>query len=1149
MVVLTELDDEEELEPPPPAASRPVRPRNSSTTTNGPTKKPGSGPVPPPRRAQQPCDETEPPLKAAADLLNGTSSQVRMSDTAAIFNLAEREQNQRSHLRRLAQEKKAGTRLVLDEEERRDFDCITYEAICAIDDVGKLFRLERYMREEGYAQTATAARERLIRLGELPTPKEEDELRRAEEREEKTASDDMQSWLQSMKNSASAERNGSAVNMQNSTSRTTAGAPPVRSTGALPVETCTEKHTGGETADIRTNESSSGSQQNATITTKKENKVGDVRSGAEYYREWDRLATQLETEEEMEKNAPEARTDDRTAVRAGGGSNSSGKNGDEGQESARELTDDEWATGRLESLLSGTESASERSWLAEREKEKGNEHFRAREFSAAVDAYSLAIAIDGSKPFYFTNRANAYAKLKRFADSERDCSVALERQPNFGKALFRRASARLELGKYQEAFDDASVALEIDGGGITASKELVALHKHAFEKLREQKTQGPDGAATDNADSRQQQKEPARRMVIEEVEAVAESEALRPESVASRKGSNDGTSFVPANTFSGSRPGYVFKAGGHGLGYYADMQSDTNQAPSPPDTMQNNNAQERAAELKASADRCYRDEDYELAICKYTEAIDTVLGKERLLYGKDSSSASQTSSVKSLLRTLYNNRATCHMKCLRAAEAEADSCRAIDHDPEYAKAYHRRASARRQLGKRDEALRDYKVVLRSYPTNEALKKEIASLEMEMRRDTECDVAQAKVVSMGVHESEKVEAHVHENEEDVSKSKSVADRAAELKQDGNDIYRAGKFAEAAALYERSLALLQSAVVYSNVAQCRLKLNEFAAAEDAASRAIQIDPELVKAYYRRSLARKALNKLSEALEDLSLVAQRHNESAEVQREHAELSQLLSDTLSKTRTRTTVEIEDDSDDDDDDSDTGEKNDVDDDVVRRNNASDDANPPPPSASRHQENSKAVASDIACTADKKAHAVQSSSSPVEGNVKHENGERSSPETPRSSATSTRKAATDNKVSAAMYMMAQRSVERRLPLPKSHMDFERAIRSFCGKKEAEAEYLLSIDPSSFPSIFKEDISHESISTIVGIVRDGGIIQQDADAALRIFVGLTHVKRFAMVSMLMSKRARQEVGRALDMLNDAAPDDSRIESLRKAFRCT
>lgn len=939
-----------------------------------------------------------------------------------------------------------------------------YEAICAIDDVDKLFRLERYMREEGFGHTAAAARERLIALRELPTPEEEEELRRVEEREEKNASDDVQGWLQSMKK----DRSGAQASRREPDVHGRASGPPVRgkATAVLPEPPALPRDDEGQPAAVEAREDQHKEQKK---------KVGDLRSGAAYYKEWDRIAADLENEDGEHDSSSKATSSSQSAM--AGGKNDGGE-----EDPARDETDDEWAARRLGVLLTGSETASERAWLAEREKEKGNEHFRAREFRAAVDAYSTAIAIDGSSAFYYSNRANAYAKLKRFAESERDCSAALQKRPSLGKALFRRATARLELGKHQEAFDDASAALEIDGG---TSKELVALHKRAFEKLREDdaRKKAADGTKTsvedDNAHKRRDA-EPARRMVIEEVNGTADH-------------SECDTIFTASDVFAGPRPGYVFKAGDRGLGYYADAQGlalsssrddvsdDTN------DCATSEDCEQRATAVKAAADRLYRDAEYERATGKYTEAIDIVArleqASDRSYHRRGVGDRPSLSPRALLLRTLYMNRATCHMKCLQATQAEADSCRAIEYDPEYAKAYHRRASARRHLGKLGAAHEDYMLVLKSYPSNEALAKEIASLEEEMRN--------ARL------------------------ERTDAGRADDLKRAGNDVYREGKFAEAAALYEQSLSVLKSAVVFSNLAQCRLKMKDHAGAEDAASCAIQINPELVKAFYRRSIARRALNKLSEALEDLSFVLGAQGaDNVGVRKEHDELSRLLHDTLSKARTTVAIE-EEDSDDD---------NDVGDDAGGIGHNSTNAGHDSDTAALKHGSRNAARTRLA---------GDSTTDSLTRSIEH---------------AATRAASTEVKVSAAMSMMARKTVDRHFPPPKSHMDFERAVRSLSAKKEAAAAYLLSIDPASFPSIFKEDISPESISTVVRIVRDS-VARADPAAALEILAGLTHVKRFAVITMLTPKSSRADVATVFDVLDEAAPEErERVAALRAQFKC-
>jgi len=49
----------------------------------------------------------------------------------------------------------------LSENERREFDNVTYDEIQRMKDVDKLRKLEAYMRQEGFEQTSETARQRL----------------------------------------------------------------------------------------------------------------------------------------------------------------------------------------------------------------------------------------------------------------------------------------------------------------------------------------------------------------------------------------------------------------------------------------------------------------------------------------------------------------------------------------------------------------------------------------------------------------------------------------------------------------------------------------------------------------------------------------------------------------------------------------------------------------------------------------------------------------------------------------------------------------------------------------------------------------------------------------------------------------------------
>lgn len=57
-------------------------------------------------------------------------------------------------------------------------------------------------------------------------------------------------------------------------------------------------------------------------------------------------------------------------------------------------------------------SAAEKQWASEREKAKGNELFKAKDYTRAVESYSKAISLNPTNDLLFSNRAIAYFKVK-----------------------------------------------------------------------------------------------------------------------------------------------------------------------------------------------------------------------------------------------------------------------------------------------------------------------------------------------------------------------------------------------------------------------------------------------------------------------------------------------------------------------------------------------------------------------------------------------------------------------------------------------------------------------------------------------------------------------------------------------------------------
>ncbi|KAJ7269276.1 hypothetical protein B0H12DRAFT_1094983 [Mycena haematopus] len=110
--------------------------------------------------------------------------------------------------------------------------------------------------------------------------------------------------------------------------------------------------------------------------------------------------------------------------------------------------------------------------MAAQEKEKGNAAFKAGDYPTAVGHYSAAIHADPADPTFPLNRAAAYLKLGKNEDAERDCSTVLTLSKRNTKALFRRAQARVELGKLSEAQEDLKEAAILEPANQSVKQEL-----------------------------------------------------------------------------------------------------------------------------------------------------------------------------------------------------------------------------------------------------------------------------------------------------------------------------------------------------------------------------------------------------------------------------------------------------------------------------------------------------------------------------------------------------------------------------------------------------------------------------------------------------------------------------------------------------
>lgn len=181
------------------------------------------------------------------------------------------------------------------------------------------------------------------------------------------------------------------------------------------------------------------------------------------------------------------------------------------------------------------------SLAAKREKEKGNECFKAGEFEDASNFYTRALRLEEpdseAYALLLSNRAQARLKLMQWESAEEDCNLSLSIGKGVVfKTLLRRAQARLKRGRYAEAVSDCRrVITEFSnekGASLEASKieaEALVKAKTAGMPLHDaEKTHIPPSVINSAANTKV-----GKRVMIEEDEEEEEKPIISAELLSS----------------------------------------------------------------------------------------------------------------------------------------------------------------------------------------------------------------------------------------------------------------------------------------------------------------------------------------------------------------------------------------------------------------------------------------------------------------------------------------------------------------------------------------------------------------------------------------------------------------------------------------
>ncbi|KAM3320640.1 TPR repeat-containing thioredoxin TTL1 isoform X2 [Capsicum chacoense] len=167
----------------------------------------------------------------------------------------------------------------------------------------------------------------------------------------------------------------------------------------------------------------------------------------------------------------------------------------------------ELALGRCENALTTIESAGQidpRSVevsvllknvrLVGRARARGNNLFKSERYTEACAAYGEGLRLDFSNAVLYCNRAACWYKLRQWEKSVDDCDQALCIQPNYTKALLRKAASNAKLERWAEAVRDYEVLRKVlpydNEVADSLSHAQVALKKSCGEDIYNMKFVG-----------------------------------------------------------------------------------------------------------------------------------------------------------------------------------------------------------------------------------------------------------------------------------------------------------------------------------------------------------------------------------------------------------------------------------------------------------------------------------------------------------------------------------------------------------------------------------------------------------------------------------------------------------------------------------
>ncbi|KAL8998495.1 MAG: hypothetical protein Q9169_002438 [Polycauliona sp. 2 TL-2023] len=353
----------------------------------------------------------------------------------------------------------------------------------------------------------------------------------------------------------------------------------------------------------------------------------------------------------------------------------------------------------------------------------GNKYFKNHDYIKAIAEYTKALSVEPQSVTYLSNRAAAFMSANRFEEALADSKQAQELEPQNTKVLHRLVRIYVNLGRPSEAvdvLDNIATFQTVTAAERRPASEMQAHIKQAEDSLRRGTTGSMVIHALDQAErALGAGVEKPRKWLLMRGEAYLKMGNVNSlgdaQGVAMsllRKNSKDPEALVLR--------GRALYAQGENEKALQHFREALNCDPDYKDGVKYLRLVQKLERMKEEGNTAFKAGKYKQAVELYGQAL------------------AVDPNNKGINSKLHQNRAMASIKLKDYKSAISDCDRAIALDSTYIKARKTRARALGESGDWDEAVREYKAVAESNPSEPGIQKEVHNAELELKKSKRKD---------------------------------------------------------------------------------------------------------------------------------------------------------------------------------------------------------------------------------------------------------------------------------------------------------------------------------------------------------------------------------------------------------------------------